>query len=161
MMGKCIGRVDDMDRLGIHSHYMKRNGKERTGVWKKYFEKEGGGGFPMQLFRISEENMEEWPIHINHYQSQSLEQWVRKRSNCSMDICTFGRNLNDAVRFDNDIVYDDTLMRKGHWKSMPFDCLAKGGPPAWKDLPPVDLTAALRARDSEYRKFGKVFSKPQ
>lgn len=62
-------------------------------VWHKYWgPTKGRPPIVLQKWALSESNMQEWPLRINHYAEQSAEHFVRVRSNRTYGITSTGRN---------------------------------------------------------------------
>lgn len=99
--------------------------------------------------------MHEWPLRLNHYSGQSIEHFIRVRSNRTvgftstvMDeggvasaVRTLLRGAVDGSSWDlsNSSVVDRALSLKGHWKQLGRRCVPPTPLPDWQGLPMVAM----------------------
>jgi hypothetical protein len=155
--GKCVVRVDATSFFGVHIHVTAKRPNQTEalpivdGVMKRTFVSiRGSRSIPMAGWSTVENDTAEWPIAFNHYQSQSFEQYFRKRRGPGP------RTHGEVRRSDTDYVTDDFLLRKMHWKRPHMAaCTAAHGPPVYAN-DPVNETAFEEWYGSQFVSFSSV-----
>lgn len=103
----------------------------------------------------AQDNMHEWPLRLNHYSGQSIEHFIRVRSNRTIGFTTTNRDegmVASAVRtllrgavdgtpwdLSNSTTVDDALAQKGHWRLLGRRCVPPRPLPDWQGLPMVAM----------------------
>lgn len=154
-LGKCASRMANATGITVHWHRLQGGRRPAYGEgmpWRKYWgPTRGRPPIVLQKWRLSEGNMHEWPLRINHYAEQSVEHFVRVRSNRTYGITSAGRN-ESAVEAARAVlqrgsvegspwdrgqgrVLDTALSRKGHWRRLGRDC--SRNLPSWEGREPI------------------------